>query len=119
LVILKGISGGDGLELDLLNALCLYRDIKKGKIMSLKSYYDREIKPISKVLDTILRVKHIPIKQVKGDYDITVTIKEDGIVVDCNHAGADYKTVTVYPDGSDVVLACDKCNKQLIGGEWV
>lgn len=87
--------------------------------MSLRSYYDREIKPISKTLDAILRVKHIPIKQIQGDYDIAVTIKEDGVVMDCNHAGAERQTVTVFPDGSDDVIVCNKCNKQLIGGEWV
>lgn len=64
---------------------------------------------------------------------ITVTAKEDGIITDCNHAGASIEDVIVdrldydsgcwTPDDSESSMVCDKCPAWLVpldgGGEWV
>lgn len=60
---------------------------------------------------------------------ITVYKKYDDIIVECNHAGAEKEYLPAFTtsldgygyvdDGSELVLVCDKCDMQLIDGEWV
>ena len=50
---------------------------------------------------------------------ITVTTKEDDIIVDCNHAGAEFEHVAYGADETEYIIVCDKCNAQFAGEEWV
>lgn len=65
---------------------------------------------------------NITVKRQYVETPITVTWKEDGLIMHCNHAGADYIDEDVTSihtnsrtgelettDSSMVVLACDKC----------
>lgn len=71
-------------------------------------------------------IKRIPVQGFSFTEDITVQIKEDGIVTHCNHAGA---TVGVfvqdfYYQGKDhevaqTAILCDKCDAWCDeDGEW-
>lgn len=56
--------------------------------------------------------------------DICVQIKEDGIVVECNHAGNHTEMLTEF-GGMDnereiETTVCDRCPAQLgVDGEWI
>jgi len=59
---------------------------------------------------------------------ITVYSQCDGYIETCNHAGAVEQDVTEYRyDASSgdyeeynvCVICCDKCDKQLVGEEWL
>lgn len=64
----------------------------------------------------------ITVRQNGVSNPVTVTKKESGIIIDCNHSGADYIDEDVtsihtnsrtgeleITDSAMVVLACDKC----------
>ena len=54
---------------------------------------------------------------------ISFTIKEDGIIVECNHAGTHTEMLTqdagVDTERTIETTVCDACPAQLIGEEWV
>lgn len=55
--------------------------------------------------------------------DVCVQIKEDGIVVECNHAGnhTEMLTENAGMDNERTVetVVCDRCPAQYIGEEWI
>lgn len=68
--------------------------------------------------------------QHKPSFDfITVREKQDGIIVGCNHAGAEEEYLPAFrqdsdsheylDDDSELVLLCNKCDMQFIDGEWL
>lgn len=69
----------------------------------------------------------IAIKQISREEPITVTSKLDGMIVDCNHAGADYEELffdDYYGDEKSRIYMqkqynCDKCTAVSVDGhEW-
>ena len=94
-------------------------------------YFNQNIKPYNDALGRMLGVFSIPVDRRSSFDFITVTSVEDGLIVDCNHAGATMQNVDALefdsdsgrftPTGTEQVLVCDKCNKQSIPGteEWL
>ena len=76
----------------------------------------------------------IAVKQFRTySIPITVTYREDGIITDCNHAGAGVEELIAErfdsdsglwtPDDCEHRTVCDKCDAQMVqtddGGEWI
>lgn len=65
----------------------------------------------------------VPVTHHATDVDITVQVYEDGMLSECNHAGAFEGTVTKYA-GEDLeyeewAMECDKCMaSQNRDGDW-
>ena len=68
--------------------------------------------------------------QHKLDFDfITVYEKYDDIIVNCNNGGAEEEYVPdtrfdqdsheYVDDGYQTVVVCDKCDMQLVDGQWL
>lgn len=67
---------------------------------------------------TRIKVRGISIAE-----DVSVTFKEDGIIVDCNHAGTHTEMLTSYAGMDEEFTAettvCDGCGAQLLAdGVW-
>lgn len=69
---------------------------------------------------SIRPLKTIKVTGSSYPHDITVTIKEDGLITGCNHAGADYEDLSASYDPSETesVLVCRACNKFEAEGRW-
>jgi hypothetical protein len=69
------------------------------------------------------QVQRIKIRGFSIAEDVCVQIKEDGIVVECNHAGSHTEMLTQNAGMDDErtveTTVCDRCPAQLIGEEWV
>ncbi len=55
--------------------------------------------------------------------DVSVTFKEDGIIMDCNHAGTHTEILPsnggMTDERWDETTVCDGCGAQYISDEWI
>jgi len=90
-------------------------------------YFNQTIQPLNEQLAKSLGIKRITVKGFSWEEPVTVQVLEDGLVSDCNHAGAtatvlemEYREAGEYLPYNQQAMACDKCNAWSVDGEeWI
>lgn len=101
----------------------LIQDIRKQ--YGLMASFNATLIPLNRML--AIAGLTIPVNYLPGNEPVTVQIKENGVVIHCDHAGAAYEDITfnagLDDERTERHLACDKCPAWFMktddGGEWI